>query len=82
MLEQVLNRDSRSNLLLWVVVMVLSVMGMGADAYKIITGEPIRWVYIISEALIFIAAGSFILSYFRRKRKREEAENNSDKAQN
>ena len=82
MLEQGLNRDSRSNLLLWVVVMVLSVMGMGADAYKIITGEPIRWVYIISEALIFIAAGSFILSYFRRKRKREEAENNSDKAQN
>jgi flagellar basal body-associated protein FliL len=82
MLEQGLNRDSRSNLILWVVVMVLSVMGMGADAYKIITGEPIRWVYIISEALIFIAAGSFILSYFRRKRKREEAENNSDKAQN
>ena len=62
--------------------MVLSVMGMGADAYKIITGEPIRWVYIISEALIFIAASSFTLSYFRRKRKREEAENNSDKAQN
>ncbi len=82
MLEQGLNRDSRSNLLLWVVVMVLSIMGMGADAYKIITGEPIRWVYIISEALIFIAAGSFILSYFRRKRKREDAENNSDKAQN
>ena len=82
MLEQGLNRDSRSNLLLWVVVMVLSVLGMGADAYKIITGEPIRWVYIISEALIFIAAGSFILSYFRRKRKREAAENNSDKAQN
>ena len=82
MLEQGLNRDSRSNLILWVVVMVLSVMGMGADAYKIITGEPIRCVYIISEALIFIAAGSCILSYFRRKRKREEAENNSDKAQN
>ncbi len=69
-------------MVLWVAVAVLSVMGLGADAYKIISGEPIRWIYIISEALIFIAAGSFILSYFRRKRKKEEAENNSDKAQN
>ena len=82
MLEQGVNRDSRSNLVLWVAVAVLSVMGLGADAYKIISGEPIRWVYIISEALIFIAAGSFVLSHFRRKRKKEEAENNSDKAQN
>ena len=82
MLEQGVNRDSRSNLVLWVTVTALSAMGLGADAYKIITGEPIRWIYIISEAVIFIAAGSFVLSYFRRKRKKEEAENNSDKAQN
>ena len=82
MLEQGVNRDSRSNLVLWVTVTVLSAMGLAADAYKIISGEPIRWIYIISEALIFISAGSFVLCYFRRKRKKEEAENNSDKAQN
>ena len=68
-------RDTRSNMVLWVSVALLSVLGLGANVYKANTGSPIEWPSTIAEIACFLAAGLFIYENIRKKRKaREEKE--------
>ena len=68
-------RDTRSNMVLWVSVALLSIVGLGANVYKANTGAPIEWASTIAEIACLIAAVFFIFDYIRKKRKaREEQE--------
>ena len=68
-------RDTRSNMVLWVSVALLSIVGLGANVYKANTGAPIEWPSTIAEIACLIAAVFFIFDYIRKKRKaREEQE--------
>ena len=68
-------RDTRSNMVLWVSVALLSVLGLGANVYKANTGSPIEWPSTIAEIACLLAAGLFIFENIRKKRKaREEKE--------
>ena len=68
-------RDTRSNMVLWVSVALLSVLGLGANVYKANTGSPIEWPSTIAEIVCLLAAGLFIFENIRKKRKaREEKE--------
>ena len=68
-------RDTRSNMVLWVSVALLSIVGLGAKVYKANTGSPIEWPSTIAEIACFLAAVFFIFDYIRKKRKaREEQE--------
>ena len=68
-------RDTRSNMVLWVSVALLSVLGLGANVYKANTGSPIEWPSTIAEITCLLAAGLFIFENIRKKRKaREEKE--------
>ena len=68
-------RDTRSYMVLWVSVALLSVLGLGANVYKANTGSPIEWPSTIAEIACLLAAGLFIFENIRKKRKaREEKE--------
>ena len=68
-------RDTRSNMVLWVSVVLLSIVGLGANVYKANTGSPIEWPSTIAEIVCLLAAGLFIFENIRKKRKaREEKE--------
>lgn len=68
-------RDTRSNMVLWVSVALLSVLGLGANVYKANTGSPIEWPSTIAEIACLLAALLFIFENIRKKRKaREEKE--------
>ena len=68
-------RDTRSNMVLWVSVAILSIIGLGANVYKTNTGSPIEWPSTIAEIACLLAAGLFIFENIRKKRKaREEQE--------
>ena len=68
-------RDTRSNMVLWVSVALLSIVGLGANVYKANTGSPIEWPSTIAEIVCLLAAGLFIFENIRKKRKeREEKE--------
>ena len=68
-------RDTRSNMVLWVSVALLSIIGLGANVYKANTGSPIEWPSTIAEIACLLAAGLFIFENIRKKRKaREEKE--------
>ena len=68
-------RDTRSNMVLWVSVVLLSIVGLGANVYKANTGSPIEWPSTIAEITCLLAAGLFIFENIRKKRKaREEKE--------
>ena len=68
-------RDTRSNMVLWVSVTLLSIVGFGANVYKANTGSPIEWPSTIAEIACLLAAGLFIFENIRKKRKaREEKE--------
>ena len=68
-------RDTRSNMVLWVSVALLSIVGLGANIYKANTGFEIEWASTIAEIACLLAAGLFIFDYIRKKRKaREEQE--------
>ncbi len=68
-------RDTRSNMVLWVSVALLSIVGLGANVYKANTGSPIEWPSTIAEIACLLAAGLFIFENIRKKRKaREEKE--------
>ena len=68
-------RDTRSNMVLWVSVALLSIIGLAANVYKANTGAPIEWASTIAEIACLIAAVFFIFDYIRKKRKaREEQE--------
>ena len=65
-------RDTRSNMVLWVSVALLSVLGLGANVYKANTGSPIEWPSTIAEIACLLAAGLFIFENIRKKRKERE----------
>ena len=65
-------RDTRSNMVLWVSVALLSVLGLGANVYKANTGSPIEWPSPIAEIACLLAAGLFIFENIRKKRKVRE----------
>ena len=68
-------RDTRSNMVLWVSVALLSIVGLGANIYKANTGFEIEWASTIAEIACLVAALFFIVEYIRKKRKaREEQE--------
>ena len=68
-------RDTRSNMVLWVSVALLSVLGLSANVYKANTGSPIEWPSTIAEIACLLAALLFIFENIRKKRKaREEKE--------
>ena len=68
-------RDTRSNMVLWVSVALLSIVGLGANVYKANTGSPIEWPSTIAEIACLLAAGLFIFENIRKKRKeRKEKE--------
>ena len=68
-------RDTGSNMVLWVSVALLSIVGLGANVYKANTGSPIEWPSTIAEITCLLAAGLFIFENIRKKRKaREEKE--------
>ena len=65
-------RDTRSNMVLWVSVALLSVLGLGANVYKANTGSKIEWPSTIAEIACLLAAGLFIFENIRKKRKARE----------
>ena len=65
-------RDTRSNMVLWVSVALLSVLGLGANVYKANTGSPIEWPSTIAEIACLLTAGLFIFENIRKKRKARE----------
>ncbi len=65
-------RDTRSNMVLWVSVALLSIVGLGANVYKANTGSPIEWPSTIAEIACLLAAGLFIFENIRKKRKARE----------
>ncbi len=65
-------RDTRSNMVLWVSVALLSIVGLGANVYKANTGSPIEWPSTIAEIVCLLAAGLFIFENIRKKRKARE----------
>ena len=65
-------RDTRSNMVLWVSVALLSVLGLGANVYKANTGAKIEWPSTIAEIACLLAAGLFIFENIRKKRKGRE----------
>ena len=65
-------RDTRSNMVLWVSVALLSIVGLGANVYKANTGSPIEWPSTIAEIACLLAAGLFIFENIRKKRKERE----------
>ena len=68
-------RDTRSNMVLWVSVALLSILGLGANVYKANTGYPIEWPSTIAEIACLVASVFFIFEYIGKKRKgREENE--------
>ena len=67
-------RDTRSNMVLWVFVALLSVLGLGANVYKANTGSPIEWPSTIAEIACLLAAGLFIFENIRKKRKANKEE--------
>ena len=65
-------RDTRSNMVLWVSVALLSIVGLGANVYKANTGSPIEWPSTIAEVACLLAAGLFIFENIRKKRKEQD----------
>ena len=72
MLEQGGVKHTRGNLALWIFVVVLSIVGLGANVYKANTGAEFEWPSTIAELGILVAAGYFIYDYFRKKREKKE----------
>ena len=68
-------RNTRSNMVLWVAVALISMVGLGANVYKYNTGEPLEWTSTIAEIVCLVAAGLFIFDYIRKKRKKSEEDN-------
>ena len=68
-------RDTRSNMVLWVFVALLSIVGLVANIYKANTGFEIEWASTIAEIACLVAALFFIFEYLNKKRKeRKEQE--------
>ena len=57
---------------MWIAVVVMSIIGLGANVYKANTGEKLEWASTIAELACLIAAGYFIYDYIRKKRAEKE----------
>ncbi len=65
-------RNTRSNMVLWIAVVLISMIGLGANVYKANTGAEIEWPSTIAEIVCLLAAGLFIFENIRKKRKEQE----------
>ena len=68
-------RNTRSNMVLWIAVVLISTTGLGANVYKANTGAEIEWPSTIAEIVCLLAAGLFIFDKLRKKHKEQEEEN-------
>ncbi len=68
-------RNTRSNMVLWIAVVLISMIGLGANVYKANTGAEIKWPSTIAEIVCLLAAGLFIFDKLRKKHKEQEEEN-------
>ena len=68
-------RNTRSNMVLWIAVVLISMIGLGANVYKYNTGEPLEWPSTIAEIVCLLAAGLFIFDKLRKKHKEQEEDN-------
>ena len=68
-------RNTRSNMVLWIAVVLISTIGLGANVYKANTGAEIEWPSTIAEIVCLLAAGLFIFDKLRKKHKEQEEEN-------
>ena len=69
-------RRTRGNVALWIVVTVLSMIGLGVNVYQYNTGAQaeVDWALVISEAGIFLAAVLFVIDYFKKRKEQKEEE--------
>ena len=75
MLEQGRPQRTRTNMALWVSVVILSIIGLGANVYKANTGDELDWASTIAEAASLLTAGLFIFDKFRKKHKEQDEDN-------
>ena len=68
-------RNTRSNMVLWIAVVLISMIGLGANVYKANTGAEIEWPSTIAEIVCLLAAGLFIFDKLRKKHKEQEEDN-------
>ena len=68
-------RNTRSNMVLWIAVVLISMIGLGANVYKANTGAEIEWPSTIAEIVCLLAAGLFIFENIRKKHKEQENDN-------
>lgn len=68
-------RNTRSNMVLWIAVVLISMIGLGANVYKANTGAEIEWPSTIAEIVCLLAALLFIFENIRKKRKEQENDN-------
>ena len=68
-------RNTRSNMVLWIAVVLISMIGLGANVYKANTGAEIEWPSTIAEIVCLLAAGLFIFDKLHKKHKEQEEEN-------
>ena len=59
-------------MVLWIAVVLISTIGLGANVYKANTGAEIEWPSTIAEIVCLLAAGLFIFENIRKKRKARE----------
>ena len=59
-------------MVLWIAVVLISMIGLGANVYKANTGAEIEWPSTIAEIVCLLAAGLFIFENIRKKRKEQE----------
>lgn len=62
-------------MVLWIAVVLISMIGLGANVYKANTGAEIEWPSTIAEIVCLLAAGLFIFENIRKKRKEQENDN-------
>lgn len=67
-------RNTRSNMVLWIAVVLISMIGLGANVYKANTGAEIEWPSTIAEIVCLLAALLFIFENIRKKRNEKEEE--------
>ncbi len=58
-------RQTKTNLLLWIAVSMISIISLGVSVYKANTGEELQWLPVVGEVCVLLAAGCFIYAYFR-----------------
>ena len=62
-------------MVLWIAVVLISIIGLGANVYKANTGDELDWASTIAETACLLVAGLFIFDKFRKKHKEQENDN-------